>query len=54
MKMDYLSSLLINKIERIDIREIRMFGTKISKDWVEIRRLACFTKLLSKTQKRPL
>jgi len=54
MKMDCLSSLLINKIERIEVREIRIFGTKISKDWVEIRRLACFNKLLSKTQNRPL
>lgn len=54
MKMDYLSSVLINKTERIEVREIRMFGTKISKDWVEIRLLACFTKLLSRTQNRPL
>jgi hypothetical protein len=54
MKMEYLSSLLLNKIEIIEVTEIRMFGTKISKDWVEIRRLACFTKLLSRTENRPL
>jgi hypothetical protein len=35
MKMDYLSYVLINKVERIDVREIIIFGTKISKDWVE-------------------
>jgi len=54
MKMDYLSSVLINKIERIEVREIRILGTKISKDWVEIRLLARFNKLLSRTQNRPL
>jgi len=52
--MDYLSSSLINKIERIEVREISMFGTKISKDWVEIRLMACFTRSLSRTQSRPL
>jgi len=52
--MDYLSSALVNKIEGIEVREIRMFGTKVSKDWVEIRLLAYFTKLLSGTQNRPL
>lgn len=52
--MDYLSSFLTNNIEGIEVREIRMFGTKISKDWVEIRLLGCFTKLLSGTQNMPL
>jgi hypothetical protein len=52
MKIGYLSSVLINKIERIEVREI-IFRTKISKDWLEIRLLACFTKLLSRTQNRP-
>jgi hypothetical protein len=54
MKMDYLSPVLINKIERIEVREIRISGTKISKDWVEIRLLACLTMLLSTAQNRPL
>jgi hypothetical protein len=52
--MDYLSSVLINQIERIEVREIRMFGTKIPKDWLEMRLIVGFTKLLSRNQNSPL
>jgi hypothetical protein len=52
-KMVYLSSVLVDKIERIDVRKMWKFGIKISKDWEQIRLLTCFTKWLSGNQNWP-
>jgi hypothetical protein len=52
MKVDYLSSVCINNVEIIDVW---FWDESIERlPWVEIRLLACFTKLLSGTQNRSL